>query len=283
MRGHCCGGGGGGGRKRGKGVIDADVEALDALAVALARGAPEAARRDLLAALRGGRVRGVGRAFAGWGLRGGWSVVFLVGGCGCVCVGGGRGGERVGPAKREVERIRGEAVGGEDAPAACGGVAAAGPAEGEERGEGARGERGWLESVARRGLGEGLGHGIEDYFAQAAAFYPDSLAEAGCGGDVGEGGAVREDEEDGFGAVAAAAAAVRCDEGVVEGFFGAVGRVVDVDAEEGEGHGVDAGEVVVRFNQGRHFMHEVEEEGLRVEAGKMVCGVVGLQALAPPL
>jgi len=30
-------------------------------------------------------------------------------------------------------------------------------------------------------------------------------------------------------------------------------------------------------------MHEVEEEGLRVEAGKMVCGVVGLQVLAPPL
>jgi len=251
LRGHCCGSGGDGGRKRGKGVIDADVEALDALAIALARGAPEAARRDLLAALRGGRVGGVGRAFAGRGLRGGWSGVFLVGGCGCgcVCVGGGRGGrggERVGPAKREVQCVRGEAVGGEDAPAACGGVAAAGPAEGEERGEGARGERGRLEGVARRGPGEGLGHGVEDYFAQAAAFHPDGLAEAGGGGDVGEGAAVREDEEDGFGAVAAAA--VRRDEGVVEGFFGAVGRVVDVDAEQGEGHGVDAGEVVVRFN-----------------------------------
>jgi hypothetical protein len=248
LHGHC--GGGDGGRERGKRVIDADVEALDALAVALARGAPEAARRDLLAALRGGRVGGVGRAFAGWGLRGGWSGVFLVGGCGCVCVGGGRGGrggERVRPAKREVQRVRSETVGGEDAPAACGGVAAAGPAEGEERGEGARGERGWLESVARRGLGEGLGHGVEDYFAQAAAFYPDGLAEASGGGDVGEGGAVREDEEDGFGAVAAAAA-VRRDEGVMEGFFGAVGRVVDIDAEEGEGLGVDAGEVVVRFN-----------------------------------
>ena len=30
-------------------------------------------------------------------------------------------------------------------------------------------------------------------------------------------------------------------------------------------------------------MHEVEEEGLRVEAGKVVCGVVGLQAPALPL
>ena len=30
-------------------------------------------------------------------------------------------------------------------------------------------------------------------------------------------------------------------------------------------------------------MHEIEEEGLRVEAGKMVCGVVGLQVLALPL
>jgi len=248
LRGHCCcGGGGDRGRKCGKRVVDADVEALDALAVALARGAPEAACRDLLAALRGGRVGGVGRAFAGRGLRGGWSGVFLVGGCGCGCVGGGRGGERVGPAKREVQCVRGEAVGGEDAPAACGGVAAAGPAEGEECGEGARGERGRLEGVARRGLREGLGHGVEDYFAQATAFYPDGLAEASGGGDVGEGGAVWEDEEDGFGAVAAVAA-VRRDEGVVEGFFGAVWRVVDVDAEEGEGHGVDAGEVVVRFN-----------------------------------
>jgi hypothetical protein len=30
-------------------------------------------------------------------------------------------------------------------------------------------------------------------------------------------------------------------------------------------------------------MHEVEEECLRVEAGKMICGVVGLQALVLPL
>lgn len=58
---------------------------------------------------------------------------------------------------------------------------------------------------------------------------------------------------------------------------------MDIDAEEGEGHGVDASEVVVRFNQGRHFMHEVEEEGLRVEAGKMVGRVAGFQVFALPL
>ena len=212
LRGYCCCSGGDGGRQRGKRIIDADVEALDALAVALARGAPKAARRDLLAALRGGRV---GRAFVGRGQRGDWGGVFLVGGC--VCVGGGRrgrGGGRVGLAKREVQRVRGEAVGGEDAPTTCGGVAAAWPAEGEERGEGARGERGRLEGVARCGLGEGLGHGVEDYFTQAAAFYPDGLAESGGDGGINEGGAVREDEEDGFGAVAAAA--VKRDEGVLE-------------------------------------------------------------------